>query len=188
MNCPNCNKPIPDGSVICPECLTTLPRSAAENTVQPQANEAQPLPMKWYKFLIFFALWAGALLDLFSGVSTLTGMPYTAQGVTPKQVYGYFGAGLHILDVVVGILMIGLAVFAIVVRFRLSGYKKDGPKLLLLLYGVSAVVSLVYTFAAGAITSTNIFETSTVTNLAVSVVMIIVNRIYFQKRSHLFCR
>ena len=108
-------------------------------------------------------------------------------GISASDVYAYYGQGLHILDIVMGILMIGIAVFAIFVRFQLAGYKKQGPKTLLVLYVINLVVSLGYSLAVGAITSVNVMDSSSVGGLVISAVMIIVNYFYFKKRAHLFC-
>lgn len=184
MYCPKCGKPIPDGSPVCPECLQPL----TDMAISPAAeNTAPDLPMKWYKFLIFFALWANAILNILTGITHLSGMTYAAAGVTAKEVYAYFGQGLHVLDIAMGVIMIALGVFSIIVRFQLAGYKKQGPKMLLVLYGVSLVVSILYSIIASAMTSVNVVDSSSISSLVVSVVMIFVNYIYFKKRAHLFC-
>ena len=184
MICPKCGKQIPDGSSVCPECLNPLEDLA----VKSDAAYAEPTPsMKWYKFLIFFALYATAILNIIGGVSQLTGTVYSVTGISASDVYAYYGQGLHILDIVMGILMIGIAVFAIFVRFQLAGYKKQGPKTLLVLYVINLVVSLGYSLAVGAITSVNVMDSSSVGGLVISAVMIIVNYFYFKKRAHLFC-
>ena len=188
MTCPNCGKLIPDNSSVCPECLRPIQNTSAPSPAPADPVLSEPAPsMKWYKFLIFFALWAGAILNVLSGISQLTGMTYAAVGVTARDVYAYYGEGLHVLDIVMGVAMIGLAVFSIIVRFQLAGYKKQSPKMLLVLYGVSLVVSILYSIIAGAITHVNMVDSSTISSLVVSAVMIVVNYVYFKKRAHLFC-
>ena len=184
MTCPNCGKLIPDNSSVCPECLRPI-----QNTpIPPEPVLAEPAQsMKWYKFLIFFALWANAILNIIGGVSQLTGTVYSVTGIPASDIYAYYGQGLHVLDIVMGVVMIAIAVFSIIVRFQLAGYKKQGPKMLLVLYAVNLVVSLAYSLAVSAITSINVMDSSSVGGLVISAVMIVVNYIYFKKRAHLFC-
>ncbi len=181
MYCPKCGKQVPDGSPVCPECLQLL----TDISVSP--GKATALPMKWYNFLIFFALWAGAILNLLTGITHLFGWTYAAVGTSSKEIYATLGQGLQILDIVMGAAMIGLGIFSIVVRFQLAGYKKQGPRLLLVLYGVSVVVSILYPIIASAITSVNVMDSSLISSLVVSLVMMFVNYVYFKKRAHLFC-
>ena len=78
--------------------------------------------MKWHKFLIYFALWLGAVMNVISGFSLLTGSVYEAQGVSATQVYRAY-EGLKGVDMLMGAATIALAVLLIVARFALAGYK-----------------------------------------------------------------
>ena len=94
----------------------------------PSGNGANPqptgpdMPMKWHKFLIYFALWLGAVMNVISGFSLLTGSVYEAQGVSATQVYRAY-EGLKGVDMLMGAATIALAVLLIVARFALAGYK-----------------------------------------------------------------
>lgn len=200
MFCPKCGSEIPNESKFCTHCgAQTTPRpaqqsqqnySANNSSTQQQYNQQQyaqqqqynGYPMNWYKFLIYFALFASCVLNLISGIVILTGGHY---GGYASMVYAYFG-GLKALDIIIGILIILLAAFAIVTRFSLAKLQASGPKYLYILYIGSFVVNIIYAIAVGAITGINVFDTSIIIQLIVCVVMVIVNHIYFSKRKSLF--
>ncbi len=151
------------------------------------ANEKQ-LGMKWYKFTIYFSLFAGALLNFVSGVQYITGIVYMLESnteVTAEQIYAYYGTALQVVDIVYGILLVGIAVFAIVVRQKLAKFKPDSIKFLCVLYACTAVISLAYAIIASVITSQPVIATSFVT-FACNLVVMFANIKYFKNRSHLF--
>lgn len=158
----------------------------------PQPYPPMPVPqlgMKWYKFLIYFSLFAAAVLDLINGFLYLTGQIYALQSagtISPEVVYAMWGS-LRALDVTVGILYLGLALVAIYTRFRLSDYRADGPTCLTIMYAAAAIVTLLYSLIFQAIVQVDI-ETmsSTITSLMTSIAMICVNHTYFRKRKALF--
>lgn len=62
------------------------PQNGAEYQQQyypPEQNQPE-LPMKWYKFTIYFALFAGSLMNLISAIMAFTGASY----MTPKRFIG----------------------------------------------------------------------------------------------------
>ena len=140
--------------------------------------------LKWYKFLIYFALWASAVLNVFSAFAYFTGSMY---GDAANRVYSYYG-GMKTLDVIMGLILLGLAVFSIYVRFQLAGFKTDAPKKLEYLYIANALVLLLYLLAASSVTGLSFTELASGSwgSLAGSVAMIFINRTYFSKRETLF--
>ncbi len=143
--------------------------------------------MKWFKFLIYFSLWAGAVLNLINGVMLLTGGVYDGQA---DFVYDTLD-GIQTIDMIVGFLSIALAVFGIYTRFRLAGYYKNGPSSLTILYVGSIIVNLVYiigvySILAGYDLSEIIDVSSFISGSVMSAVMIFANISYFNKRKHLF--
>lgn len=154
---------------------------------QPVQQPAKPaLPMRWFKFLIYFGLFAGAIINLISGITLLTGSAY---GEEKELVYRMY-SGLQSLEMAVGAILILLAVIGIAARFALAGYKKSGPVLLILLYIGGVVSNLVYVFGLPSILPELIMQnmdmTSYYTSIASSLVFTIINAVYFKKRSHLF--
>lgn len=161
------------------------------NSTQLQSSTpAQPtidMPMKWHKFLIYFSLWASAVMNVINGFMMFTGAHYGGENEA-KMVYNYFD-GLKSVDVIMGVLFVGMAVFAIVTRFSLAKYPAKGPKLLLAVYGLNAVLTLVYPLLASAVTGmelSELMDSSTISSIVSSVVMIFVNKTYYNNRAHLF--
>lgn len=201
MFCPNCGTAVEDAVQFCPSCGTAM--AEAQTAQQPQAPQqpyyapqqpyapvaqAPAQPMKWFKFLIYFALFASAVLNALSGISMLTGSVY---GDSAELVYAFFD-GLKGLDSFVGIAMLALAGFGIFTRFRLSGFCKNGPMMLNIAYLAGAAVNLIYIIGAFSIlpdyVAAEIDITSTVSSIVTSVVMVFVNSAYFKKRKHLFVK
>ena len=194
MFCPKCGLEIPDGSKFCTRCgaalLSTQQASAQPETGssamnhnnQPYQPDAMKYPMNWYKFLIYFALFASAVLNAISGIIYMTGGQYEGYA---SMVYAFYGS-LKTLDIIMGILCIAVAVFAILTRFSLAKFQVNGPRNLYVLYIVNFCLVLIYAIAIGAITGINVFTASIVANLITSIVMVVVNYIYFNKRKELF--
>lgn len=147
-------------------------------------------PMKWFKFLIYFSLFCGALINFVSGIGELTGIIYFTQSggeVTANMIYDVYGSGLKAVDVIYGIILIVFAGFMIYTRFRLAKYKANGPICLYITYGASVVLNLIYSIALLAVTGINqIFASANISAIISSVVMIFVNYVYFKKRKELF--
>ena len=180
MYCNKCGEPMPDDAAFCPACGASQNLSV-QQSYSNTANEPD-MPMKWYKFLIYFALFAGAVLNILSGIGTLSTalVPGDAQWV-----YDSNGA-LKAFDLFLGIATIGLGVLGIYTRFRLAGYYSNGPKLLLMTYGASAAIQLIYAIVVYMAVGGAVNLTSTITSIVVSIIMIVLNKTYFDKRAHMF--
>lgn len=215
MFCPKCGTAVADGAQFCPTCGTATaqaqPQQPQYAPQQPQYAPQQPQPeqpqqpyyapqqpyytpvaqapamaMGWYKFLIYFALFASAVLNAISAISMLTGAMYDGSA---KLVYAFFD-GLKTLDTLMGIGLLVLAALAIYTRFRLSGYRKNGPAMLNTVYLVVAGLQLMYIIGAYSILPEIVAKeldiTSPIISIVVSVAMVAVNTTYFKKRKHLF--
>lgn len=203
MICKFCGQEVEDNSTFCQNCGANLSEkepsekdefftpevdtSTSSEVIVEQAKPARP--MKWFKFLIYFLLFASAVLNVISGLGQITGSVYAdaAEGITAQMVYDVF-PGLKPIDIFVGIMTIGLGVFAIVVRFFLAKYKKVAPTLLLFLYIASCAINVIYCIAVLLVVP-DMFLTAIsqmISSTIVSVIMIIVNKVYFDKRKELF--
>lgn len=188
MKCPFCGTYADDNAKYCPNCQVDLQDAEVPKT--PGSGTEAPAPelgMGWYKFLIWFALFAGALLNLVRGIQMMSGDQYDGYA---DQVYRVFD-GLKGLDMVAGVALITLAVIAIVARFSLAAYKKNGPKLLILLYAFNAGIQIIYTLAAKSIisaatASVSLDTSSAFSSAAFALAMAAINYSYFKKREHLF--
>ena len=163
------------------------------STPQVQPAVAGQQGMAWFKFIIYVQLWASVLVFVAAGITLLTGAHY---GSSSSLVYGLIPS-LHVLDILFGLSVLGLAVFCIYVRFALARYRQKGPKLYLWVYVLSIIIPLIYLVVLLAVLSgysslsaSYLLQNTNTTELIVymifDVIMIIVNKIYFDKRKHLF--
>lgn len=149
---------------------------------------SKPLGMAWYKFLIYFSLIFGAVINFFTAICFLTGSIYASESngqITAEFVYAVYGSALQIVDIIYGILMIGFAVLVLMLRNKLANYSTDALKYVYIVYSLTAVAPLVYASIVSAITSQPI-ATEAIATLVVGVPFLFLNVKYFKKRAHLF--
>lgn len=184
------------------------PFSAQPTGTQPPAPGSTPVPytgqgelgMKWFKFLIYFSLFAGAVLNVFSAIGAFTGSQYEGSA---DYIYAMFG-GLKVVDVLYGLVLLAFAAATIYVRQQLAGFKRDSPKLFLTLYVAEAAVSLLYVVVVIVIAISGVaayvsayispFELAlqvvplgqVIAIVIGAVIYVVLNKIYFDKRAHLF--
>ncbi|MBE6636995.1 MAG: zinc ribbon domain-containing protein [Ruminococcaceae bacterium] len=192
MFCPNCNTSVPDGTAFCPTCGVMLTQQPSQqppqqpygaydpNQPNPYGMPYQP-PMKWYKFLIYFSLFASGVLNILSGIGVFTAMFSDPDTIRLYDQY----AIVQLVDIVNGLISIAVGVLAFYTRSCLAKYRANGPKLLTILYAITAASYLLVVLGILAVVpSANI--SSHVTSIASSVAFIFINRAYFKKRAHLF--
>lgn len=182
--CPNCGAPSGEEVTRTGNSYTPPPAYAPANSLG-----VQELPMNWYKFVIWFQLFANALLNAISSVTAVTGAQYAGAA---EQVYTFVPM-LKPVDLIYGSLLLGCAIFALVVRGRLKKFCKDGPVLYYVLFIIQMVLTVVYLVATSAVISGSILANSyepnyasTISSLLSTVVMLVCNVIYFNKRKALF--
>ena len=159
---------------------------------------SEPVPqktMKWFKFLIYFSLFAGALASLYMAIIYYTGAVYiSAEGtVIAETVYSVFPT-LKTVDLIYAVYYVGMAVFMVVTRFMLSGFKKIAPRLVVLIYVIQAFSYIAYVgmviFAvegSGLVNVADIVDVSSIGSTVVtSIIMAVANHVYFKKRAYLF--
>lgn len=165
-------------------------------TVTSQRSHSKPCPgyagdypMAWFKFLIYFMLFANAAINIFTAVTYLTGSVYLGEDMTMSdvEVLYMFYPTAKMIDVIYGVLLIALAAYAIFTRFQLSGFKRRGPFLFILMYVLNLVIGLLYSISIMFTFETGLLGfISFVPSIITSVVMIFVNVVYFRKREELF--
>ena len=205
MICKTCGNECGDES-ICPFCgcnpneefgvesIDDTPTQTINSsaTATPQNNTPQTVSgstapqngMKWFKFTIYFSLWANMVLNIINAMMMFTGGTY---GGDAHYVYEAFPS-LKGVDVFFGVLYLGLAVFAVIVRFRLANFKKGSPLLAHILVGTNAGIFLLYAMVASGITGIAFFEliSDSIGSIIGMVVLLIWNINYFNKRADLF--
>ena len=188
MKCMNCGWECVDTETVCPGCgapLNAKPAAADPTVTAPIADR----PMKWYKFLIYFGLFAGAVLNFVNLVRCVNGNVYGGKEMK-EMVYAMLPFQ-QTVDVVFIICLAGLIALAIVARFALAKYKKNGPFLLNALYIATAATNLI-NFILTKISwadmpyNAELDGASVAISIIVAVAMLGINHVYFQKRADLF--
>jgi hypothetical protein len=207
MFCSKCGNQVADGAAFCDKCGAQLNAQPPQAPQQPQydpnqfaqapeqpygfAPQAPALTMKWYKFLIYFLLFAVAVLNVIGGINALTGANYTVSGENvSKLVYALYPS-LKTVDIIYGIACILLGIYQVSIRFQLAKYKTNAPKALFGMYVANAIIVAIYSFSVLGIVPTEVVSHSELTGQAIGAiigagVMIWLNKIYFDKRKHLF--
>lgn len=217
MFCSKCGSQVADGAAFCGNCGAPVNAQPTPPPQQPQydpnqyqyqapqqpfAPQGQPygavppvqapaLGMKWFKFLIYFLLFAIGILNIIGGITALTGGQYVVEGKdVSKAVYLLF-PDLKTVDIIYGIACILLGVFQFYIRFQLAGYKTKAPSYITVMYIITAVVAAVYSFAVVGIVPDQIVGHDELIGQGIgsivgAVVMLIVNKTYFDKRKNLF--
>ena len=201
MQCPNCGALLADGSRFCPYCRSRFDHQppvetepafdsrfvgeSAPDRPETAAPLQDPRGMKWFKFVIYFQLFANALINLANAATVFNGDQY--QGAA-SAVYAVFPAQ-RAVDIVYGVLCLGLAALGVYTRFRLSGFKRSGPGLYLGLIAANMLVPVLYMLLSSVFTGiplTGLLDVNSIMSLAANVAMLVVNKIYFDRRSDLF--
>ncbi len=185
--CRNCGAQIPDDAKTCYLCGHDIEQAETSVPIDSSVPNASPLPMKWHKFLCYFALWAGAAVNAFSGIRLMTGAAY---GAGAAQVYTKIPQ-LKTIDTIAGALSIAIALLGIITAIRLIKFRENAPKLLIGLYVAGAIAGLFYTIAAASVlgrlgADARSIISSQIPSLITSAVMVIVNIVYYKKREFMF--
>ncbi len=198
MFCSCCGTKIPDGSNQCFVCGAYINSHSYTQPAYRQHDSYemrheyiqqynQPLGMKWYKFVIYFLLFASGIINIIGGFGIMSGAHYTDEygNNFSNQIYRLFSE-LKFIDFLMGLICIGIGVYAFIVRAKLAEFRANAPKLFIYMYGIDIGINLLYGFMISMVTPIGIFEIVDVKDLIISVFMIVVNKIYFENRAHLF--
>ena len=183
MFCSQCGTENPDGELVCSKCGATLVKDEGKGINKPD------MPMKWYKFLAFFALWAGAFINLAYGFRYL-GENAFGNSFASELIFEAYPKMKGVM-VVCGLATIATAALNVWTAINLIKYKKAAPKLVVLNYVAGAVVNIYYLVATASIVApelvaeSNIILTATF-SVILAIVFSIINIVYFKKRKHLF--
>ena len=194
--CPKCLETMKEDALSCPRCgwrpadkppkPSSSPPAPAE--LLSRAYDGSPEPgMKWYRFLIWFALWASALSALLSGLLEFTGLQYDlffGEGAAPAVAASF--PALRFADLLFGAIHVALAVFAVYTRFRLSGFYKNGPALVSIYYALVPAVNLAWLLLYSLVLKSFPGDLSIGFRIVFSAAVAFYNFGYFQDREQLF--
>lgn len=169
---------------------TFAPKLFNESSAPTQElSEEPPMKMAWYRFLIYFSLFAGAFLNSLTALSLLMGRYYTNKETT-ERLYNMY-SNLKSLDILMALLLIAIVAWGIFTRFRLARYRKNGPLCLNIYYGCTIAWSLIFIYSLSSITGlspTELAGNTYMSSLIMGIIFIVTNTLYFQKRKHLFTK
>ena len=194
IRCNSCGVEIDEQNKFCPHCgakredIIVVEEKAEEKDQQQNqptsSSNTLGYPMKWHNFLMVVMI-IGGIFTIINGITTMAGMEYTKEGLNSSYVYSRF-PGLKSADIMYGIAMIIIGIFQFVVRNRLHDFRENGPRMLNILYIVSIIAQLLYIASASSAIGTSLFSSSTAGSLIASVVMLIINSVYYSHRRELF--
>lgn len=129
--------------------------------------------MKWHNFLIYFVLIAGAIINILNGLAYMFGV-HSAYNI-PES-----------FDFIFGSAVIGAAVVMIIARQKLATFSPDGPKWLMINYGVGIGLDVLYYVCYWMITETNAFTFFAFAKLVANVIVMLASSKYYENRAELF--
>ena len=138
--------------------------------------------MNWFKFIIYFQLWASLLVILITAVKYFTGGYYQGNADLVYSVY----PALKVLDVCMGIYSVALGVYIVFTQRALAKFRAKGPKMYYMVYGADIVCVLLYLLIGSIIIGESLFSADIAADLIAPAVMILINIRYFNNRKHLF--
>lgn len=159
----------------------TLNLGTIESSLRPK--------MKWFHFVIWIQLFWLAIVGFYNGTQLLSGDIYNEDygAGFAETVWDYY-TGLKTVDWMFGALFILVAVFAIYVRFQLSKYRSNGPKLYIYVLIAQIVVDFGYPLSVAIVTRVFSIDAyiTFATQIIINIILICANRVYFGKRKFLF--
>ena len=123
---------------------------AGRNAGYKAGTSAPALAAGWFKFLIYFWLFAQAGMSVIHA-SLLFAGEWRIGPLSDMYPVGWFRtfySGLTLLCIFCGLWELGTAALAIVARFRLASFRKDGPLWLYGMHGMQIMGGLVWMISA----------------------------------------
>lgn len=187
--CSNCGAKLRGSEKYCQNCgaaiqpppiaVTAAPITPPKQDPPKKIQHTEDRPMKWFMFLVYFLLIVGPLFRVISGVRAMSGNAYA----NADQIYLAFPM-LRDLDILMGILSIAEAPALLFARHWMVKGLKKGVKCYLIICIASTAAALLYTLIGSAIIKTLV--TQNLFTIGVSIIYIILNKIYFDKRAEMF--
>ena len=192
--CSNCGTMIDDGYNYCPNCGMSCDNSSdreneSNNSTDDITDKKEgQYPLKWHRFMMVMMI-ISAVFTIINGFGVISGIEYVKEGLQPPWSCSPCACAFPALkscDVFYGIVIICLGIYQFVVRNSLNQFRKNGPSLLKSLYLLSIIAGIIYMSSVSSITGTNLFSSTNMGSVGSSVLFLILNSIYYSKRSELF--
>lgn len=145
-------------------------------------ENGQALGLKWHKFLVYFALWAGAIFAIPGAIAIFSGLHYLG---AKDRIYEVFPS-MQMVDMAYAAAIIAIAVYCIYVRYQLAGFKKGAPGKLLAMHVLSAAAPVAYAIAVSVISGVSLDAKEILITLVGAVIGFLINKIYYGHRADLF--
>ena len=182
--CVSCGEKLTDDVQYCPKCGKCVGEYKTEATVSADSLRKE-VPMKWYKFLVYFAILAGVVVNVCVGIVCLSGSHYEGAA---EAVYAYYD-NLQAIDIIYGVFCFGFSGYGVMVWRALRKMEASAPNMVCGLYTVSGVSSLVYILLVSLFTNVKLENSDygrVILSLAFGIAMVWWNYEYFNKRKDLF--
>ena len=141
-------------------------------------------------FFTITMLFGGGMIPTFlvvQGLGMLFGFWYDMTAQVSAQWFYMFYPAMHIVDVLFGLAYLALAAGAFYTRQQLAQFRKNGPDLYYLFIIAATVLGFLYTVLQGIVCATAAGLLAAIVEVVVKVVLLVLCRMYFEKRRHLFC-
>lgn len=154
-------------------------------------NQIKPMKMKWYKFLIYFSLFASAIANILYGIFFVSKVITYSDESLSNILYRLYPS-LKMIDLIYGIGCILIAIFTFYTRFQLSSRRTHGPKMLTYFYVACMTISVYSIGAYIVIMGLEQLNTQLLVvfvgsvQIISSIIMILINKKYFKKRADIF--
>ena len=143
-------------------------------------------PMKWHNFLVKIGLPLGVVGNIVLAVTYFTGIIYETSNLNPATVYRVFPS-LQVLDIIYGVCLLLCAAYTWQTCKSLNHFRAAAPTMVLVLYGLNFCSSLLYNTAALMIMNADLASLADQATAVVGAILgIVLHRIYYMKRAHLF--
>lgn len=177
MYCVKCGANIEEGSKVCQMCGQPI-----------YEQQMYQRPMKWYKFVIYFQLFAGAVMSFYEGVRYFLGLQY-GDLETAALVYQRWGA-MKVLDIFMGLYNLAMIAMYLVTRQKLAKFRSNAVtwylSILALQFGTGIFYNILTLIITEGIISAAYILGYIISYSIVIILMIYFNRVYFKKREDLF--
>lgn len=188
MKCDYCGKEVQNGLTVCDGCGAGLTVSDKENkTLSASAVKIPEPEMNWFKFLIYFSLYAYFVSSLIDAFLCFFGEKFGFLSEFIVEII--FTGRFRFIGIIYAVIILIMAAAAIYVRNSLAKFKEFAPKYFIIWSISTSVISLLFTLLNITLIENSGFGDCMGEVLGTAVgetIYVMCNVTYFKKRKHLF--